>query len=116
MNRRTEVLLWGAQRFSAMVLALCVVVHLLTMIYAVRSGLNAAEILGRTRGSSGWFMFYTVFVLAVAIHAPIGLRTIIGEMMNVRGRGVDVFVAVIGIALAGWGMRAVIGVFSGGGA
>lgn len=116
MSRRSEVLLWGAQRISAMVLALCVAVHLLTMIYAVRSGLSAAEILGRTQGNSGWFMFYTVFVLAVAIHAPIGLRTIIGETTNVRGRGVDVFVAVIGLALAGWGMRAVIGVFSGGGA
>lgn len=116
MSRRTEVLLWGAQRASAMVLALCVAVHLLTMIYAVRSGLSAAEILGRTQGSIGWFAFYTVFVLAVAIHAPIGLRTIIGEMANLRGRGVDVAAGMAGLALAVWGMRAVIGVFSGGGA
>lgn len=116
MSRRTEVLLWGAQRVSAMVLALCVAVHLLTMIYAVRSGLSAAEILGRTQGSSGWFLFYTVFVLAVAIHAPIGLRTIIGETINARGRGIEVFVAFTGIALAAWGMRAVIGVFGGGAA
>ena len=32
MNIRTQVLLWAAQRYSAMVLALCVIVHLITMI------------------------------------------------------------------------------------
>lgn len=114
MSRRSEVLLWGAQRFSAMVLALCVVVHLVTMIYAVRSGLSAAEILGRTQGSVAWFAFYTLFVLAVAVHAPIGLRTIISEMFNWRGRGLDVLTGVIGLSLAMWGMRAVIAVFGGG--
>ncbi len=114
MSRRTEVLLWGVQRASAMVLAVCVVVHLLTMIYAVQSGLSATEILGRTQGNAGWFVFYAVFVVAVAVHAPIGLRTIIGEMTGVRGRGIDLAVTVIGLGLAVWGMRAVIGVFSGG--
>ena len=28
MSRRSEVLLWGAQRISAMLLAVCVIVHL----------------------------------------------------------------------------------------
>ena len=116
MSRRGEVLLWGAQRFSAMVLALCVVVHLLTMIYAVRSGLSAAEILGRTQGSVMWFVFYTLFVFAVAIHAPIGLRTIISETFNWRGRRLDVLTGVIGLSLAMWGMRAVFGVFGAGAA
>lgn len=114
MSRRSEVLLWGAQRISAMVLALCVLVHLVTMIYAVRSGLSAAEILGRTQGSAAWFAFYTLFVAAVAVHAPIGLRTIIGEMCNWRGRGLDVLTGVIGLSLAMWGMRAVFAVFGGG--
>ena len=49
MSVRSQVLLWGAQRVSALVLALCVVVHLVTIIFAVRNGLSAAEILGRTR-------------------------------------------------------------------
>src|SRR5687767_9187627 len=71
MNARSQVLLWTAQRASAAVLALCVVVHLITIIYAVRSGLSAAEILGRTRGSYGWLGFYLVFVAAVSVHAPI---------------------------------------------
>ncbi|MBX3666487.1 MAG: succinate dehydrogenase [Burkholderiales bacterium] len=116
MSRRGEVLLWGAQRISAMVLALCVLVHLVTMIYAVRSGLSAAEILGRTQGSTAWFAFYTLFVAAVAVHAPIGLRTIIGEMSGCRGRGLDVLTGVIGLGLALWGMRAVFAVFGGGAA
>lgn len=116
MSSRNQVLLWGAQRISAMVLALCVIVHLVTMIYAVRSGLSAAEILGRTQGSVAWFAFYTLFVIAVAVHAPIGLRTIFSETFNWRGRGLDVLTGVIGLSLAMWGMRAVIGVFGGGAA
>lgn len=114
MSPRSQVLLWGAQRISAMVLALCVVVHLVTMIYAVRSGLSAAEILGRTQGSAAWFGFYALFVVAVAVHAPIGLRTVLGEMFGWRGRGLDALSAIIGIGLALWGMRAVYAVFGGG--
>ena len=111
MSARGQVLLWVAQRASAMVLALCVVVHLATMIYAVRHGLSAAEILGRTRGNYGWFAFYATFVGAVAIHAPIGLRTILSETFNWRGTVLDVTVLVIGVALALWGWRAVFAVF-----
>ena len=66
MNTRSQVLLWGAQRASAMLLAVCVLVHLITIIYAVRHGLSAAEILGRTRGSVAWGLFYATFVAAVA--------------------------------------------------
>ena len=110
MNTRTQVLLWTAQRASAAVLALCVIVHLVTVIYAVRNGLSAAEILGRTRGSSGWAAFYFVFVAAIAVHAPIGLRSVLAESFNWRGKGLDITVAVIGAALALWGFRAVYAV------
>lgn len=113
MNRRSEVLLWGAQRASAALLALCVVVHLVTMIYAVRSGLSAAEILGRTQGNIGWLIFYSVFVAAVAVHAPIGLRTILAETFSWRSRGLDVFAGAASLTLLMWGMRAVIAVFGG---
>jgi len=112
MNSRTQTLLWIAQRASAAVLALCIVVHLATMIYAVRGGLSAAEILGRTRGSYGWFAFYSTFVIAVAVHAPIGLRTVISETFDWRGRLLDLLALVIGVALALAGMRAVLGVFA----
>lgn len=113
MSRRSEVLLWGAQRISAMVLAVCVVVHLITMIYAVRSGLSGAEILGRTQGNIGWLAFYAVFVAAVAVHAPIGLRTILAETFNWRGQSANAISAVVGLSLAMWGLRAVLAVFGG---
>jgi fumarate reductase subunit C len=103
---RRQVLLWGAQRVSAMVLALCVIVHLVTLIYAVRNGLSAAEILGRTRGSLAWGGFYALFVAAVAVHAPIGVRNILAEI-GWRGRGVDGLLLVLALLLALWGWRAV---------
>ena len=112
MSIRTQVLLWTAQRLSAAVLALCVVVHLVTMIYAVRHGLSAADILGRTRGNYAWLIFYATFVAAVAVHAPIGVRTIVGETFGLRGGFVDVALVVLGAALALWGGRAVLAVFA----
>ena len=111
MNTRSQVLLWGAQRISAMVLALCVIAHLVTIVYAVRHGLSAAEILGRTRGSWMWGGFYALFVAAVAIHAPIGMRNICAEM-GWRGRGVDILMFVLALTLALWGLRAVWAVVS----
>ena len=111
LSVRAQVLLWTAQRVSAMVLALCVMVHLVTIIYAVRNGLSAAEILGRTRGNLAWAAFYTFFVLAVAVHAPIGLRNVLSETFNWRGRGLEITVLATGLLLAGWGFRAVYAVF-----
>lgn len=111
LSIRTQVLLWTAQRISAAVLALCVVVHLVTVIYAVRNGLSAAEILGRTRGSAGWAAFYVLFVAAIAVHAPIGLRDVLSETFNWRGTGLEITVLVIAIALALLGFRAVYAVF-----
>jgi fumarate reductase subunit C len=110
MTVRSQVLLWTAQRATAAILAVCVIVHLVTVIYAVRNGLSAAEILGRTRGSTGWAAFYFVFVAAIAVHAPIGLRTVLTETFNWRGAGVDITAALIGAALALWGFRAVYAV------
>ena len=93
-------------------LALCVVVHLATIIYAVRGGLTAAEILGRTRGNVTWFAFYSLFVVAVTIHAPIGLRTVLGEWLRWRGASREVFLLLFAAALAWTGMHAVFAVFS----
>ena len=108
---RTQVLLWTAQRASAAVLAVCVIVHLVTIIYAVRNGLTAAEILGRTHSSVGWVAFYVLFVVAISVHAPIGLRNVLAETFGWRGRGLDITVMVVGLTLAMWGFRAVIAVF-----
>src|SRR5689334_12758817 len=90
VSLRTQVLLWAAQRVSAAVLAVCVLVHLVTMIYAVRNGLTASEILSRTSGSTGWAIFYASFVVAVAVHAPVGLRNVLAETVRWRGRSLDI--------------------------
>ena len=111
MNIRAQVLLWTAQRISAAVLAVCVLVHLVTVIYAVRNGLSAAEILGRTRGNAAWAGFYVVFVLAVAVHAPIGLRNVLAEHFNWRGGGLEIAVAAAALAIIMLGLRAVYAVF-----
>jgi fumarate reductase subunit C len=107
MIARSQAYLWAAQRISAMVLALCVVVHLVTLIYAVRGGLSAAEILERTRGSFTWGAFYAIFVIAVAVHAPIGLRAILNEWFGLRGRKLEVAVAIVALVLMVLGLRAV---------
>jgi fumarate reductase subunit C len=109
---RRETLLWFAQRASAAVLALCVVVHLITIVYAVRGGLSAAEILGRTHGSGGWIAFYALFVLAVSVHVPIGLRAIAIEWLGWRGASRDWAVLAIAAALAVTGLRAAWAIFA----
>ncbi len=102
--------MWIAQRASAAALALFVTVHLATMIVAVKGGLSAADILGRTRGSASWAAFYALFVLAVAVHAPIGLRNIAAEWLQWRGRGTDVCCVAIGAMLLALGWYAVAAV------
>jgi len=110
MSARAETMLWIAQRATAALLAVCVLVHLITMTVAVQGGLTAAEILGRTRGNLAWAAFYGLFVLAVAIHAPIGLRTVAGEWLQWRGRAADVCCVAIGVLLLALGARAVAAV------
>jgi fumarate reductase subunit C len=107
VSARAQVYLWFAQRASGALLALCVLVHLATIIMAVQGGLSAAEILGRTRGNAAWAAFYAVFVAAVAIHAPIGLRAVVREWTPFRGRGVDIAMVAVGALLAVFGWRAV---------
>jgi fumarate reductase subunit C len=105
-------LLFAAQRATAFVLALAVAVHLGTILYAVRGGLTAAEILARTHGNVGFALFYGVFVVAVAIHAPIGLRNILREWTRWRGRTLDLALALFAVLLLGLGLRAVFAVFA----
>ncbi|HKE38584.1 MAG TPA: succinate dehydrogenase [Casimicrobiaceae bacterium] len=110
MSARGETYAWLTQRASAAVLALCVAVHLATLIFAVHAGLSASAILGRTRGSAAWMAFYALFVVAVSIHAPLGLRTIAAEWLSWRGRGADAACIAVGIVLLALGLRAVAAV------
>jgi fumarate reductase subunit C len=95
------------QRASAAVLALCVVVHLATIIYAVRHGLTAEAIVVRVHASVFWPAFYAVFVVAVAIHAPLGLRVVAEEWLQWRGRSLDGVLGALALVLLGGGLYAV---------
>ena len=106
----SETRLYLLQRASAMLLAPLVLVHLGLVIYAVEGGLSAAEILARTRGSALWAVFYGVFVVAVALHAPIGLRNILREWTPWRGRSLDLAMAAFAALLLVLGLRAVAAV------
>jgi fumarate reductase subunit C len=110
VSARVETRLWFAQRASAGVLVVCVAVHLTTMVAAVRGGLTAADVLHRTRGSVGWAAFYGLFVLAVSIHAPIGLRTVAGEWLGWRGGAADVTCTLVGFGLLLLGAGAIVAV------
>lgn len=101
---------WYWQRVSAMVLALCVMVHLAVMIYAVRGGLSAGEILGRTQGNWGFAVFYAVFVVACAVHVPVGVANIAREWWGLR-EGVALWLSrAFGLVLLVMGLRAVYAV------
>ena len=103
--------LFLAQRASAAVLAFAVTVHLATILYAVRGGLSAGEVLARTH-HNGWFlMFYVVFVLAMAVHAPIGLRNVVREWTPWRGRSLDYVLALFALVLLALGLCAALAVF-----
>jgi fumarate reductase subunit C len=103
--------LFTAQRASAVVLAFAVTVHLGTIVYAVRGGLTAAEILARTH-HNGWFLaLYAVFVLAVAVHAPIGLRNILREWTAWRGRSLDLVLAAFCLLLVTLGLTAAVALY-----
>jgi fumarate reductase subunit C len=105
--------LWYAQRISAMVLGICVAIHLLIIFYAIRGGLSAQEILGRTQGNILFAIFYEVFVLACFVHAPIGLANILQETLPKSGlaRPLSWILALLILVL---GTTAVLGVFTGG--
>jgi fumarate reductase subunit C len=102
--------LWYWQRLSAMVLAVCVVIHLVMIVYASRGGLTAADILARTRGNIPFAVFYSVFVVACAVHVPIGLKAIAIEWLGWRDRNSAMAAVFIALALLAMGLRAVYAV------
>ena len=107
--------LYFAQRLTALIMAPLTLGHLAVMIYAVQDGLSVAEILARTQGSVAWFLFYGSFVLAVAVHAAIGLRVVISEWLGVRGIVLSVFSWAVLVMLLVLGGQAVWAVtFAGG--
>lgn len=102
-----ETRLFFLQRASALVLAPLALAHLGLVVYAVRGGLTADEILARTQGSVGWALFYGLFVLAASVHAPIGVRNVLREWTRWHGGSLNVAMLVLGAALLATGLRAV---------
>ncbi|CAB3632482.1 succinate dehydrogenase [Achromobacter xylosoxidans] len=105
-----EARLFALQRLTAMVMAPFVLVHVGLVIYAVRGGLTAGEILSRTEGNWLWIVFYGLFVVSVSVHVPIGLRNILIEWLKLGRPAASVVGLAFGAALLVLGMRAVAAV------
>lgn len=110
-----DIRLYMAQRISALIMAPLVLGHIAVMIYAVRGGLSTGEILGRTQGSIWWMVFYGSFVLAVSVHAAIGLRVILFETLKIKGTALTAFTWIVFLALLYMGSSAVYAVTASGG-
>lgn len=108
-----ELRLYLLQRLSAAILAPLVLLHLGVMIYAIQGGLSADEILARTRGSWFWGGVYGLFVLAVALHAAIGVRGILKEWRPARALA-NALGGALGLVLLLMGLRAVAAVVGAG--
>lgn len=100
----TELRLFLLHRLSAVLLLGLGLVHLVTLAVASQGPLDAAAILARTRSSWLWPPLYTLFVLAAATHASLGLRTIGREWLGWSGAR---WWVGLWIGLTGLGLRAV---------
>lgn len=98
------------QRGTAMLMVPMVVTHLIVIVMAVQGGLSADEILARTRGSLLWGAFYDLFVLAAAVHAGIGLQTVLREWTPLETRGAAMLGRIFILVLLALGLRAVYAV------
>jgi len=105
-----DMRLYMLQRLTALVMAPLTLGHIAVMIFAVQGGLTTAEILSRTQGSVLWFLFYGCFVIAVSVHAAIGLRVIVHETFGLRGRTLGMFTWTVCLVFMFMGARAVFAV------
>ena len=99
--------LYVLQRLSALLMAPLVLGHLFMIVYAVRDGLSAAEILSRTQGSWGWATFYGLFVICVSIHAAIGVRVVAADYLTGNPIVLRSLTWLIALVLLVTGFRAV---------
>lgn len=111
MSARTETWAWLLQRLSGAVLAVAVIAHLVTIAYAVQGGLSAAEIADRLQGSIGWLAFYGAFVTAAAVHAPIGLRSLLVEWTPFARRTCSLLAGGVAAVLLWTGWRAALALY-----
>jgi fumarate reductase subunit C len=102
MNVRLYIL----QRATAVLMVPLILAHIAVIFYATRKGLSAADILGRTRGSIGWGLYYGLFVLAASVHAGIGVRTVAIEWGRLRTNTANAVMWGTGLVLLALGLRA----------
>jgi fumarate reductase subunit C len=105
-----NVRLYVWQRATAALMLPLVLLHVAVIFYATRRGMTAADILARTRGSVVWAALYGTFVIAVAIHAAIGVRNVLIEWSPLGERGAGMFAMAFGAALLLLGLHAVAAV------
>src|SRR5262249_34861808 len=109
-DQAMNVRLYVWQRLTAVVMAPLVVLHVAVILYASRSGMTAADILARTRGSLAWAACYGGFVATVAIHAAIGVRNVLTEWSPLNDRAAGRLAVGFGFLLLVLGLRAVAAV------
>jgi fumarate reductase subunit C len=102
--------LYLLQRITAMIMAPLVLLHLAVMIIAIQGGLDSAEILSRTRGSLFWGGTYGLFVLAVSVHAAIGIRVVLFEWLSIKDIKLTLLSWLVFALLLMMGARAVYAV------
>ena len=100
--------LW--QRGSAALLLPLILIHIAVIFYATRQGLTAADILGRTKGSVTWAVFYATFVVAASIHAVVGIRNVLVEWADLAPKRAAMLSGIFGLVLMLLGFRAVYAV------
>jgi fumarate reductase subunit C len=105
-----NVRLYIWQRATAALMLPLVLLHVAVIFYATRRGMSAADILTRTRGSILWASLYGAFVVAVAVHAAIGVRNVLTEWSPLKDRAAGLLAVLFGILLLLLGLRAVAAV------
>ena len=70
----------------------------------------AAEILGRTHGSWLFGGFYAIFVIACAVHVPVGFGNIAREWFGWSAAGSKLASSLLGLVILVMGLRAVYAV------
>ena len=102
-----EARLYVLQRLTAVIMAPMVIGHLATILYATRAELTAESILARVQSSPWLVVFYTAFVVMVAIHAPLGLRKILIEWGRIRMPVANTISLILFLTFLAMGLRGV---------
>ncbi|MDP6875815.1 MAG: succinate dehydrogenase [Alphaproteobacteria bacterium] len=110
MEQRLDIWLWLLQRGTAVLLAVFVVIHFVTIVLTIGHGVSAGAIAARVADNGLFLLFYGLFAVSAALHGCIGLRNILRELTG-AGRAADL-VSLAACALLLWlGLRAAFGLY-----